>query len=317
MSYRDEIPRATSQPSTPEDAAEAHITNALSRLLRQHQGGIVRTRNSDHGQALIIEPPDPKPDEHVPLSPIRQHQFGDVASLVAYANKYTDAEKGAIFYDDQGAALVLDENPDRGEFSIHKLVWPATNEWKAWGNIEGRELTHADVRELLLYQKHTLVNSQDVHQAALAFKASAEIEQTELEDGRGGAEYALMVKVGTKGSEKYTFPTEIQVILPVFFDDLDGFAAKKVGHAPFIVVLNFDVTIRQKMGQQGRVETYFRFSCPTMLSSWRARIDQALKDAKVDLPDDFQVFRGGHCTHDRTLGAEKVIEGRSSPLVNL
>jgi hypothetical protein len=234
----------------------------------------------------------PPADEWEPPVAYRQHTIEDADSLIAFATKYSDKNRGLILYNDQGVVLSLDEMKERGRREVATLRFAYSNEWQAWQKVlTAAPMDHKTLLTHLLLNQHTL---QDITILESMRTVKATFTANIDSDLQMNNETVGVMFKATAGNELIRFPREFVVRLPVL--DLD------VEHENAWV----QVPVRVEVHMPNEVQQPVRFQllAPTLNGVRRTRINGEIRVIQEGLPE-WCIVRGSH------VQAERGVKGRA------
>ncbi|MFP4145322.1 MAG: hypothetical protein ACLFV3_09275 [Phycisphaeraceae bacterium] len=278
---------------TTQNPVDQIVTHAIEKISNKGRGwvlGLASEVGEDGGTSIEVRESLPPIDEHIPLADLRRHRVDNTESFVAYAQKYGDAEKSLIFYNDAGATLILDESIERGQRETASLEFERSDEWDAWGGVIGDSLGHRRLLNFLTLYSHTL-DTPEILASMASAKANVTVDiDSSLKEDQKTVGY--LVK-SSAGSELQQFPKELRISVPVLDVDVED------PEAWAQLTLRLHIDLPAEPG--GKVT--FSLLCPGWDAVLRGRTRREADKLRAGL-EGFTILRGRMETERRRVGRQ-------------
>lgn len=218
----------------------------------------------------------------------RNHNVEDVASLIAIATKYSNADRGLVLYNDQGATLCLDETKERGSRELISLKFRHSPEFDAWRRLLAQPQQHKPMLDAMLLLQHTLADPTilvAMRKVKLTWEANHESD-LRVDGDTVGVQFKSKA-----GTELVDFPRSWNVHLPILDQDL-------LDESGWTVV---GMKLEVEMPTRPDVPVAFKLFSPKLGIAVRERIDREIAIVREAL-QGWTIARGSHLQLERIVG---------------
>lgn len=300
MSYD---PKSPPRPTSPDFPIDSVVASAIDAIRGRSRGFVLGLSPILNGPVSITEPGPatddgsettrvatfnpvgtqvevvesrPTADDWIPPANRRSHVLDDPASLLDFALRLGDAERSVVFYDDEGATIVIDDQISEGGREFASMRWRKHPDFEAWEKIIGKTITHRELLKFLITRANTVVDTGTIV-AMRTVRASATVSiDSDLREE--GTSVGVMMTTN-KGSELAKFPKSFRISVPVLFDSQVT--------RPMVVAL--EVIMPETANQP----VTFLLASPDMLRAMREETEKAFDEPAKRLRDaEFIVLRG-------------------------